>query len=92
MDENQNMEQREEPLASEIYKDLKTELKFKNRLIYVLIAVIAVMALYHDWKWSQFDTISVDAGGGYSNYITGENTGGVYNGPSQSEEAAERQR
>lgn len=78
------MEERTETLASEIYGDLKAELRFKNLLIVGLITTIVIMALFHDWRWSQFETVSLDAGGGYSNYVTGENTGGVYNGESAS--------
>lgn len=78
------MEERNETLASEIYCDLKRELRFKNWLIVGLVLAIFIMALFHDWRWSQFETVSLDAGGGYSNYVTGENTGGVYNGENQS--------
>lgn len=82
---------RTEPLASEIYRDLKAELRFKNWLIVGLVGVIAAICFYHNWLWAQFDTITVDAGGGYSNYVTGENTGGVHNGTNQSPTEAGRQ-
>lgn len=75
---------RNEPLASEIYGDLKKELRFKNWLIVALIAALFLMGVYHNWLWSQFEVVSLDAGGGYSNYVTGDNTGGVHNGTSSS--------
>lgn len=78
------MGERNETLASEIYGDLKAELRFKNWLILGLLAALIGLAIYHNWLWAQFDTISVDAGGGYSNYVTGDNTGGVHNGTNQS--------
>ncbi len=84
-------ESRSEPLASEIYKDLKNELRFKNWLIIGLIAALIALTVYHNWLWAQFDTISLDAGGGYSNYVTGENVGGVYNGTDRSAPAEGRQ-
>lgn len=86
------MEERSETLASEIYADLKSELKFKNRLILGLIAALIGLTLYHNWLWAQFDTITVDAGGGYSNYVTGDNTGGVHNGTNSSTSTEGQQR
>lgn len=77
-------ETRSEPLASEIYKDLKAELRFKNWLIVGLISALLCMGLYHNWRWSQFETVVVDAESGYANYVTGENTGGVHNGTNSS--------
>lgn len=78
------LDTRTEPLASEIYKDLKRELKVKNWFIAALIAALVGLTIYHNWLWAQFDTITLDAGGGYSNYVTGDNTGGVHNGTSGS--------
>lgn len=82
---------RTEPLASEIYGDLKAELRFKNKVIYILIGIIVGLAvallcvdIYHNWLWAQFDTITLDAGGGYSNLVQGDNGGGIYNGQDQS--------
>lgn len=85
------MEERNETLASEIYGDLKTELKFKNRLICVLIAALIALTAYHNWLWAQFDTITVDAGGGYSNLVQGDNGGGIYNGQDTSAPETGRQ-
>ena len=85
------LDTRAEPLASEIYKDLKAELRFKNWLIVGLIFALFCMGLYHNWRWNQFETIVVDAESGYANYVTGENTGGVHNGTSSSASAEGRQ-
>lgn len=86
-----DQETRSEPLASEIYKDLKAELRFKNWLIVALIAALIGLGIYHNWRWSQFETVVVDAESGYANYVTGENTGGVHNGTSGSASSEERQ-
>lgn len=91
MEEKQvsKLDTRAEPLASEIYKDLKVEIRFKNKLIFVLIGIIVGLALaltitnvYHIHQWSQFDTYVVDSGdSGNSNLVQGDNGGGIYNGP-----------
>lgn len=83
------MDEKNTPLASEMYEDLKRATKFREKMIYLLLAVIAVLVialagtnLYHIWQWSQFDTIVVDSSGGNgnANYVQGDNTGGIYNG------------
>lgn len=86
-----NPEMRSEPLASEIYGDLKKELKFKNWIIVALLLALIGLNLYHNWLWAQFDTITVDAGGGYSNLVQGDNAGGIYNGEDRSAPAERRQ-
>lgn len=76
-------EERNETLASEIYRDLKEELKFKNRLIVGLVAALLLMGLWHNWRWSLFDTYDIDAGdSGNAIYMGGDNTGGVYSAES----------
>lgn len=85
------MEERTETLASEIYGDLKKELKVKNWLIFLLVAALIGMGLWHDWRWSQFETVSVDSQSGPASYVQGENTGGVYFGASSSPSAEGRQ-
>lgn len=80
------------PLASEMYEDLKRANRFKEKLIYILLAVIGVLIIalagtnaYHIYQWSQFDTIVVDSGdGGNANLVQGDNTGGIFNGPDNS--------
>lgn len=93
------MDEHNTPLASEMYKDLQKHDQFKMKVIIgLLIALLISIAgniaqgIYHDWKWSQFDTVVVDSGdGGNANYVGGENTGGIYNGESGSEETQEGQ-
>ena len=83
------MSEEKAPLASEMYEDLKKATKFREKLIYILLGVIAVLVvalagtnIYHIYQWSQFDTIVVDSGegSGNANYVQGDNTGGIYNG------------
>ena len=88
------MDEKNMPLASEMYKDLQKHDKFKMKVIVgLLIALLISIAgnigqsIYHDWKWSQFDTVVVDSGdGGNANYVGGENTGSIYNGEGYSTE------
>ena len=83
------MSEEKTPLASEMYEDLKKATKFREKLIYILLGVIAVLVvalagtnIYPIYQWSQFDTIVVDSGegSGNANYVQGDNTGGIYNG------------
>lgn len=89
------MEERNETLASEIYADLKNELKFKNKLIGWLLAALIIslvgLNLYHNWLWSQFDTVVLDSGDGYSNLVQGDVGGGIYNGSDNSTPEAGQQ-
>ena len=77
------------PLASEIYEDLKKATKFREKLIYILLGVIAVLVvalagtnIYHIYQWSQFDTIVVDSGdgSGNANLVQGDVGGDILNG------------
>ena len=63
------MDDKNTPLASEMYEDLKKATKFREKLIYILLAVIAALVIalagtniYHIYQWSQFDTVVVDSG------------------------------
>lgn len=94
------MEVSTKPLASEIYDDLKKSIKFRDRLIYVLISVITILIIslagtniYHIYQWSQFETVVVDSGDGYgnANYVQGDNSGGIYNGEGDSSQAQDWQ-
>lgn len=85
------MDDKNTPLASEMYEDLKKATKFREKLIYILLAVIAALVIalagtniYHIYQWSQFDAVVVDSGegSGNANYVQGDNTGGIYNGES----------
>ena len=78
-------------LASEILEMLKGQLKFYKILVAFLVFLLAATNVYHIRQWSRFDTVTVDSGDGYANYIGGENTGGVYNGTDQSTETQGRQ-
>ena len=87
------MDDKNTPLASEMYEDLKKATKFREKLIYILLAVIAALVIalagtniYHIYQWSQFDTVVVDSGegSGNANYVQGDNAGGIYNGESSS--------
>jgi len=90
---NENME----PLASEMYEDLKRANKFKEKLIYILLGTIGVLVIalaatniYHIHQWSQFDTYVVDSGdGGNANLVQSDNTGGIFNGTDSSESPQE---
>lgn len=81
------------PLASEMYEDLKKHVSFLHKLIIGLLIVIGILVgalagtnLYHIYQWSMFDAIVVDSGegNGNANYVQGDNTGGIYNGESDS--------
>lgn len=81
------------PLASEMYEELKKATKFREKLIYILLGVIAILVvalagtnIYHIYQWSQFETVVVDSGegSGNANYVQGDNTGGIYNGEGSS--------
>lgn len=86
------MEERDQTLASEIYGDLKQELKFKNYLILFLVAALLACNLWHNWRWSLFDTYDIDAGdSGNAIYMGGDNTGGVYSAESGGASSAGRQ-
>lgn len=95
MEENKNVE----PLASEIYKDLKASIAFKERVIKWMALIIAILVLalsvtniYHIYQWSQFDTYVVDSGdGGNANLVQGDNTGGIFNGTDSSQSPKEGQ-
>lgn len=81
------MDDKNTPLASEMYEDLKKATKFREKLIYILLAVIAALVIalagtniYHIYQWSRFETVVVDSTEGPANYVEGENTGGIFNG------------
>lgn len=84
-----------EPLATEMYKDLQKHDAFKMKVIKWLVVALIIsivgniaQGIYHDWRWSQFETYYVDGGdGGNANFVGGDNTGGIYNGEGSSQEA-----
>lgn len=78
-------------LASEVLEMLKGQLKFYKFFVVILVVLLAATNIYHIWQWSQFDTIAVESGDGYANYVAGENTGGIYNGADQGTSTQGRQ-
>ena len=78
-------------LASEVLEMLKGQLKFYKILVAFLVLLLAATNIYHIWQWSQFDTVTVDSGNGYANYVQGDNTGGVFNGTDSSAKEEGRQ-
>lgn len=81
-----------EPLASEMYADLKRHTLFLKILVGALLAALIGTNVYHIYQWSQFETVVVDSGEGYANYVKGDNQGGIYNGKGNSEKPEERQK
>lgn len=67
-------------MASDVFAELKSQLRFMKILVALLIFLLAATNIYHIHQWSLFDTVTVDSGSGYANYVAGDNTGGVYNG------------
>lgn len=48
----------------------KNDKKFYKIIILILMGIVLVQGLYHEYQWSQFDTIVVDGrDGGDANYI-----------------------
>ena len=91
MDEN-NI--KTEPLASEMYEDLKKATRFREKIIYILLIVVGVLVIalaatniYHIHQWSQFDTIVVDSGegNGNANLVQGDVGGDILNGENRGE-------
>lgn len=92
-----------ETLASEMYRELKRANIFKEKIIVAMSIIIGILIIgmiglscYHIHMWSQFDTVVVDTGegGGYANYVQGDNQGGIYNNgesSGQEEEGGEAQ-
>lgn len=63
-------EKEEKGIAIELFSILKKVILIQWIIIGILIALNAVQGIYHDYKWSQFDTISVDGGdGGNAGYV-----------------------
>ncbi len=79
----------QEPLASEIYKDLKGTILFLKILVAFLLVALVGTNVYHIYQWSQFETVVVDSGegSGNANYVQGDNTGGIFNGESEGTQA-----
>ena len=78
-------------LASEVFEMLKEQLKFFKILVAFLVLLLAATNIYHIRQWSQFDSVTVDSGDGYANYVQGDNTGGVFDGTDQGADTQGRQ-
>lgn len=90
MDNAEKKQNSELGLTTELIRSQKKIIIFLCSIIIVLIVALAGTHFYHIYQWSQFDTVVVDSkDGGNANYVGGENTGGIYNGESSSEEAQE---
>lgn len=60
----------EENFFAGLIEDQKNDKKFYKIIILILMLIILAQGLYHEYQWSQFDTIVVDGGeGGDANYI-----------------------
>lgn len=60
----------EESFFAGLIEDQKNDKKFYKIIILILMIIILAQGLYHEYQWSQFDTIVVDGGeGGDANYI-----------------------
>lgn len=71
MENRDNAKEKEDNgIAMEIFRTLKRVLFFQWIVIGVLILIIAAQSFYHDYKWSEFDTVVVDSGdGGNAGYV-----------------------
>lgn len=57
-------------LVVSLIEGQKNDKKFYKIIILILLVIILAQGLYHEYQWSQFDTIVVDGGeGGDANYI-----------------------
>ena len=57
-------------IVMEIFGMLKKVIFVQWIIIGVLIIIIAAQSFYHDYKWSEFDTVVVDSGdGGNAGYV-----------------------
>lgn len=57
-------------LVVSLIESQKNDKKFYKIIILILLGIILFQGLYHEYQWSQFDTIVVDGGeGGDANYI-----------------------
>lgn len=64
MKENDN-----DNLIVDLIEGQKSEKKFYQKIIILLIILIAAQSIYHDYKWSEFDTVVLDSESGNASYI-----------------------
>jgi hypothetical protein len=85
-------------LAMELLRELKEQNKIAEKhnlrlfiIIIILIVFLVGLSAYHEYQWSQFDTISVDTKtGGNASYIGGNGDVNNY-GEDSSTQAKEQQ-
>lgn len=69
MENRENMNANDS-LVAELIEGQKNDKKFYKIVIVILLAIILIQGLWHEYQWAQFDTIVVDSGdGGYANFI-----------------------
>lgn len=90
MDTKENVTE-EKGLAMELLTERKIIIRFQWLVIIILVLLNAAQSFYHDYQWSQFDTVVVDStDGGSANYIG--NDGDINNyGESGSTQAEEKE-
>lgn len=60
----------EENFFAGLIENQKNDKNFYKVIILILMFIILAQGIYHEYQWSQFDTIVVDGGeGGDANYI-----------------------
>ncbi len=89
MENKDNVKEKEnDNLIADLIEGQKNDKKFYKIIILILLGVILVQGLYHEYQWSQFDTIVVDGGeGGDANYIGND---GDINNYGESDSAQEK--
>lgn len=71
MGDRENVNEKEpRGVAMELLAERKMIITFQWIVIIVLILILAAQSFYHDYKWSEFDTIVIDSNdGGNASYI-----------------------
>ena len=70
MEETKEKVTEEESFFVGLIENQKNDKNFYKVIILILMFIILAQGIYHEYQWSQFDTIVVDGGdGGDANYI-----------------------
>lgn len=70
MDNTKEKVTEEENFFAGLIESQKNDKNFYKVIILILMFIILAQGIYHEYQWSQFDTIVVDGGeGGDANYI-----------------------
>lgn len=60
----------QEGIALMVFKEMRRQFDRVTKLLLLAMIIIAVMAIYHEYQWSQFDSVIVNTEqGGNANYI-----------------------